>query len=163
KVARARMEVEAARTSSAAALAKAQAELALAEEARKRFVEIEAPLKEARSQLDLQEAQDSLADNREELDQLEMMYKEDDHADKTKEIVLRRGKRRLERAEQRFHLQERERDSLPGELAQSRTKLELAVTEKKVELERVQRAAESEALDKDTALLGAQAELARVE
>jgi hypothetical protein len=162
-VTRARLEVEAARKSSAVALDKAKAELALAEEARKRFVEIEAPIKETRAQLELQDAQDSLADNREEMEQLEMMYKEDDLADKTKEIVLRRGKRRLERAEQRLKLQERERTSLTGELEQQRIKLDLAVTEKKAELERVQRSTESEALDKDTALLGAQAELARVE
>jgi hypothetical protein len=163
KVTRAKMDVEAAKRSSTAAIDKAKAELALAEEARKRFVEIEAPLKEAREQLDLQEAQDSLADNREELEQLEMMYKEDDLADKTKEIVLRRGKRRLERSEDRLKLQERERASLPGELEQSRIKLEQAVTDKKVELERAQRAADGEALEKETALLSAQAELARVE
>jgi hypothetical protein len=163
KVARARMDVEANRRSDAAALEKAKAELAQAEQARKRFGEEEAPIKTERAQLDLQEAQDSLAENREELDQLEMMYKADDLADKTKEIVLNRGKRRLERAQQRLALQQREANSLQSELDQTRAKLELAVTEKKVELERMQRSVESDALEKDTAVLSAQAELARVE
>ena len=52
----------------------------------------------SRAELGFQFAQDGAKEAEQELQQLEMMYQEDEFADKTKEIVLERGRRRLERS-----------------------------------------------------------------
>ena len=46
----------------------------------------------------------SLAEAQQELEQLELMYSEEEFADQTKEIVLERGRRRLERTQRDLEL-----------------------------------------------------------
>ncbi|MGH7150446.1 MAG: hypothetical protein ACREIU_07105, partial [Planctomycetota bacterium] len=70
--------------------AKKDHDLALARQ--RDFEEKEDPQRRARARLELQQASDMLDEAKEELEQLEMMYKEQDLADKTKEVVIRRGK-----------------------------------------------------------------------
>jgi len=101
---------------------------------------------------------------KEELEQLEMMYKNQDLADMTKEIVIRRGKRRVERATQRLALQEREHQRLEqNTLPLERTKLAGEVEEKTRDLERARRTSESSLLDRRIALMSAESDVVRIE
>ncbi|MFO0983137.1 MAG: hypothetical protein U1E76_15635 [Planctomycetota bacterium] len=162
KLARAELELSSLAAVSRVAAEKARAELEMATAALKLFDESEAPIKSARARLEVQQSEDNLADQREEMQQLEMMYKEDDLADKTKEIVLRRGQRRLERATQQLELQKAETDKLLNrDLAESRRKLQLAIAEKEAEVARQERAMQGEQMDKEMAVMSAQADLAR--
>lgn len=81
------------------ALEKAERALDMEERKFATFQEDELKSRIAWSELRLQQGQDRLMEDREELQQLEQMYSSDDFADGTKEIVLERGRRRLERSE----------------------------------------------------------------
>lgn len=81
-----------------------QAELAARDAARalERFEKVEGPALQKDVQHDLQSAENSLADEREELSQLEGMYKGTQLATETKEIVLERARRALRLSEERL-------------------------------------------------------------
>ncbi|MBN2022441.1 MAG: HlyD family efflux transporter periplasmic adaptor subunit [Pirellulales bacterium] len=69
-----------------------------------RFMKIELPTARESADFYLKMAADNLAYEREELDQLEKMYKADDLTEETEEIVLRRAKDSVERAEHSYKL-----------------------------------------------------------
>lgn len=81
-----------------------QAELAARDAARalERFEKVEGPALQKDVQHDLQAAENALADEREELSQLEGMYKGTQLATETKEIVLERARRALRLSEERL-------------------------------------------------------------
>jgi flagellar hook-basal body complex protein FliE len=160
---RATMDADQQRLDGAAAVEKAKFELATATKARDHFVNVEMPIKGARSQLDLQQAKDYLSEQEEELQQLELMYKKDDLADKTKEIVLARTKRRLERARQGLALQQKDLDDLlnvqqPDQLH----KLEVGVADRTADLRRAEFGLRSGQIDKDMAVKTQQVEVNRL-
>ena len=139
-------------------------ELELAQGELRQFDEIDSPDRLARERLSLTRSQDGLAEQEEELAQLEMTYAEVDLSDKTREIVLRRNHRRVERAKEELALAERaltklEQHTLPRE----RAKLALEVDEKTHALENAQRTAEIGLLGKNIALEEARAAVAKQE
>lgn len=163
KLQKARFDLENQEVSSRDAVAKSEAELELATAKLALFEESEAPARLQKERLDLHDARDSLDDAQEELAQLEMMYGEEDLADKTREIVLRRGQRRLERSRKRLELKERELRTLEaGTLPQDRTKLVVEKEEKGRALEAARRAAEASLLEKRIGLVQVENEMARL-
>jgi hypothetical protein len=146
------------------AAVKLQKDLGLAKIKLETFEKREMPAKIAKAQLDLQNSRDGLDNSQEELEQLEIMYKEQDLADKTREIVIRRAKRDLERARQRLGLQEAEATLLTERtLPQDREKLALDVEEKEREIARAERAAQKATLEKRIALMAAESDIKRIE
>jgi hypothetical protein len=126
-----RLRLKQAEADDKAALARLDAERALAEAELKQFDEQDAPNRIAQKRIEAQSVRDQLADDQEELHQLELMYAAEDLADQTKQIVLQRGKRRLVRSQDRLGVEERElavfeQFTLPRE----RTKLELELAAK---------------------------------
>ncbi len=164
KVKRASIDAERQRIENGGALEKVARELELAKKALGHFEAVELPQRLARAALDLQEAQDGLAEQDEEMKQLALMYAADDLADKTKEIVLARGRRRFERAKQRLDLARKEHDDLTGvQLPEQRDRLRVAVNEKELDVQRAKLTAATAEMDKGTAQLEAEMALAKAE
>ena len=127
------------------------------------FEQHDAPQQLDEAGLKLLRAEDWVKDSEEELAQLEMMYAEEDLADKTREIVLERSRRRLERARRdlalkRTALTNLEEHSLPREAAELRSQM----AEKARLLENLRRALEAHRLEKHIELMKAQDEVARI-
>lgn len=160
--------VEAARAALAAeeaaardAVALAEAELEIAKKSLAQFDSTGSAIRLDRERLNLAGAQDRHREAEEELRQLEMMYAEQDLADKTREIVVNRGRRSLERAAKALDIQLRELSALESQgLPQERAKLALDVDRKTRELERARRSAADSVREKRIALLGAESDLA---
>jgi len=127
------------------ALAVAKAELALAEAALATFQQYERMDRQAESELELQGVRDRAQEAAEELAQLEVMYREQDLDDRTREFVLSRGRRDAQRAQQRIQLAERAHERLVREdLPREETKLRLEVDQARAALAAAEHA---EALD----------------
>jgi hypothetical protein len=160
KLERATMDADQQRIDGAAAVEKAKFELTVATKARDHFVNVEMPQKTTRAQLDLQQGKDSLTEQEEELQQLELMYSKDELADKTKEIVLARSKRRLERLRQNLALQQKDLDDLVNvQQPEALRKLEAAVTDKTGDHRRAEFGLRSGQIDKDMAVKAQQNEV----
>ena len=69
------------------------------EEDRRYYMETEAPLSRRTADIILEQSRQTLEYQQEELEQLEKMYKEDDLTEETEEIVLRRARSAVERAQ----------------------------------------------------------------
>ena len=119
----------------ALAMKKFETDASVAEIAFQRFVETDRELRLKEAATRIQQSKDNLADQEEELAQLEKMYKADELVEETEDIVLKRSRRQLERS--RFWLSAqlvrdewwrtqdfpREKDNL--EAAKRRTAMEL--------------------------------------
>jgi multidrug resistance efflux pump len=81
-----------------AAVERAVADARRADEALSTFEKEQAPLRREQAALELERVKDSITDQKEELAQLEKMYKADDLVEETEEIVMKRAKRALERS-----------------------------------------------------------------
>ena len=107
----------------------------------------------------LKSVRDMVEGSEEELDQLEKMYKADDLTEETEEIILKRARREVERAQFSFKVSQVQHDrrveqELPREkrlkevtkdrealsLAKARVNLPLTLSQKTVELEKLQHA-----------------------
>ena len=122
------------------ALAKARTEKEIAERHLRQFSDVDLPRRQEEGRLKLLQGQDNLQDAKEELAQLEDMYKDGDLADKTREIVLQRGKRRVERTVKWLALQEIELRSLETfHLPVEKEKLTLALKDKADALAKAER------------------------
>lgn len=109
-------------------LAHLREDLAMAEAKLQNFVAVTLPSRKARAELDLRGARDFATEAAEELRQIEIMYEEQDLADKTAEFVVSRGQRRAERAARRIEIQEAEVASLVAhELPQEQMRHEQTV------------------------------------
>jgi len=163
KLDRAQMDVDQQKSDGDAAVAKATVERDLARKALAHFDAVDMPQRLAKAVLDLKDSSDYMTEQEEEMQQLELMYSKDDLADKTKEIVLARGKRRLDRAKQRYALAQKDHDDLKGvQLPEQRDKLVQALKEKELELQRAQFNAKAGAMDKETAVLAARQEIEKL-
>ena len=80
-------------------LAKVRRAKKLAEEDMKLFLKVEKPAKVRNSEFSVESAENFLAYEKEELRQLEKMYKADDLTEETEEIILRRGRDSVKRSE----------------------------------------------------------------
>jgi hypothetical protein len=128
------------------------------------FDESEAPNRLAKAKLELARRRDALAEQEEELAQLEMMYEQQDLSDKTREIVLARGKRRVERAQEELAIAERETTALESRtLPRERGKLALEIEIKERELLESKSDAEATLLEKRLALRAAEDAIAAAE
>jgi hypothetical protein len=146
------------------AIHRAEVEHQIAVSKLKKLEERDAPLRVAEARLHLRGSEDGHKEAEEELAQLEMMYAEEDLADKTREIVLNRGRRRLERARtglanQQTSIENLEKHTLPLETAESRNQVE----QKAEALAAARRAAAVNMMDKETAVVTAKNEIARIE
>ncbi len=140
--------------------ARKQAELELARGELTQFDESDTPNQLAKSKLELARRRDSLTEQQEELSQLEMLYEKQDLADKTREIVLQRGRRRVERAQDELTIAEREAATLETRtLPRQRARLALGVEAKARELAEGKPEAEVAQLERRLALRTAEAEL----
>ena len=124
------------------------------------FTRRTAPNRVETARLDLTRSEDRVQDAEEELHQLEIMYGEDDFAEKTKEIVLERGRRRLERSRVSFELQRQRfatltEKTIPREISEH----ELSLERKAKALEKTQRSVEAARVDKDIELRTSRSEI----
>jgi len=160
KLAIARLQLELGQHRAQSGRARREAELQLARGELTQFEESDAPNQLAKSKLEIQRRRDSLFEQQEELAQLEMLYEKQDLADKTREIVLQRGKRRVERAQEELAIAEREAATLETKaLPRQRAKLALEVESRTRELDEQRAEAEVGQLEKRLALRAAEAEL----
>lgn len=102
---KAKMQLDITEKQNALAIDKAKKDLELSQRKLKNFKEKGRPERIERADLGLAFAQDSFKEAEQELEQLEKMYKDDQFADMTKEIVLERGRRRLERSRKSLQIE----------------------------------------------------------
>ncbi|MCP4246725.1 MAG: hypothetical protein GY778_06720 [bacterium] len=164
KLHRAGMAGRQAATLNEVALAKAERELVLQQQRFATFHERSVPNRIAWAQLRLTRAEDGLKETHEELAQLEALYAAEEFADGTKEIVLDRGRRRLERAKRDLELRREDfailtEKTIPAETVDQELKLELKVQA----LAKARRDAEASELDNKIGLLGAENGVAKLE
>jgi hypothetical protein len=106
----ARAQEQAQGAASALAVARVESELKDLTDQLAQLEQFDMPARVAKAKLGLSVSRDQLAEQEEELAQLEMMYKDADLADKTREIVLQRGKRRVKSAKERLECEARIRE-----------------------------------------------------
>lgn len=146
------------------AVAAAEFELQMAQRRLETLRTREIPVRVARAEQGLVGAQDRVTEEQQELEQLELMYQDEQIADKAREIVLERAARRLERSRTNLDLQQRElvtlkERTIPVELAEA----EQGVLQKEQALQRARREAETGRIDRDISIINAQAEVLRLE
>jgi len=145
-------------------IAKAEQDLDIATTKLQHHEQYTAPNRLARGQLDQRQAEDRYKESQEEMEQLELMYAEEDFAEKTKEIVLQRGRRRLERSRTNLDIRSKtflflQNHSLPLEHKELQFKLEQAGLLR----DKTRRDAKASELDKQIAILTAEAEVAKLD
>jgi hypothetical protein len=146
------------------AIEKAEVDLEIARKELRVFNEISAPNRIARAELSFQWAEDNLTDAREELRQLELMYEDDQFADQTKEIVIDRARRRLQRTERDIELRREELKTLKEiSLPMERKQKELAVVRSEESLEKLRRDRKTSEIGEEIGLIGAEMEIIRTE
>ncbi len=146
------------------ALTKLEKELGMEQERFQTFNELTVPSRIQRAQLDLLRAEDRTRDAEEELRQLELMYSEDDFADQTKEIVLDRGRRRLERSHTDLELRRKSHAVLIEKTIPMETRERQMGLEKKIsDVEQARRDVEAMLLDHTIKLLSAESEITKTE
>ncbi len=160
KLRQAQLESNAGKRSADSAVEQAQAELSLAERKLVQFRELDSRQKIEEARLDLRGARDRQQEAAEELQQIELMYKDQDLDDRTAEFVIQRGRRNAERAAARIALSELGLQSLvehevPTEIRQR----ELNVTQKRVAYEAAKRARESHQLKSQISVATAESEI----
>ncbi len=156
----ARLQLELGQHRAESSRARKQVELELARGELSQFDESDATNQLARSKLELTRRRDSLTEQQEELAQLEMLYEKQDLADKTREIVLQRGQRRVARAQDELAIGEREAVALETKsLPRQRARLALELEAKTREFDELKPEAEASMLEKRMAVRAAEAEL----
>lgn len=115
------------------------------------------------AQLQVRQSKDAIEDAADELEQLKKMYGENELADATKEIVIKRGERQLVRAREHLSIQEANLAKVLGEITVEREKLVLEHRQKREEKEQAAAKAESLAHQKRAALADAQAALKKAQ
>ncbi|MFN0008812.1 MAG: hypothetical protein ACKVXR_13000 [Planctomycetota bacterium] len=130
----ARMELEIAKLSSAAeereadaSVKEATVKLEAAKKELDNFLNLDKPTQVADRQLSLDRSQQNMEESRQELAELEAMYKQEDFAELTKELVLSRGRKRLEFSQRGYELAKKGQEELMGhELPKKEKELTLA-------------------------------------
>lgn len=158
------LEQQSSEADEALALERAQLDSRNATQDLEHFLAEEKPNRLAEDALGVQASWDGLLETREELAQLEMMYKDSALGDATAEITLNRTKRRLQRAEEGHRLrQARSEDLKTLTLPRDEERLRLEVKAKSVALESAQRAVEKGKLTRADALHQLDVEAAKLE
>ncbi len=162
-VTKAGLDIEHQRQSNDENLGKARREVELAQAVLAKLRDHEIRVRIEQTRLNLIGATDRLREAEEELQQLQMMYSEEDLADKTAEIVIRRGQRRIERARQNLEIRKTELNILESETIP----LEIAQHEHKVDLSEkaanaASRKATSDMVQKQISFLSAENNIIRI-
>ena len=164
KLVKAQVAAEHAQIQNQIAVAEAEGELELEQRRLAAFRDRSAPSRIEWSRLGLLRAEDRVKEAEEELTQLKLMYAEEDFADQTKEIVLERGRRRLERSRRDLELRTEDHAILTDEtIPTEQREHELNVEKKTEALHKIRRDAEASALDNQIQITSAEAEVARLE
>ncbi len=142
----------------------AEREVRDAERALEAWTRHEGPSKAGEAELDLQRMRNRLTDTRLELEELEAMYAEHDFAEATKELVLSRGRRNLQVAEEATGLAERNFQFLVDEeMPKRQADLEHALMRAKAALEARRLELRMEELEHAEALRQAKRKLAELQ
>jgi hypothetical protein len=164
RLSRAQLAREHAEAQFAESVSNAETDLELARVRLQDFTEVEVPQRTAWSELSLQRSEDGLKHAREELEQLELMYSEEQFADQTKEIVLERARRQLQRSERDAELRRKDHERLiEVELPLQTIEHERAVQNAERGLAQLRRGRAAEQIDQRVGVLGAEAEIVRLE
>jgi len=146
------------------AAARVEAELKDLEDQLAELERVSGPARVAKAKLDLALARDALAEQEEELAQLEMTYKAGDLADKTSEIVLTRGKRHVERAKEKLELETKDEQALEeAVLPHEHDKLVRQIALKQHDLERAHHDGDVQMQEKHIAVEAADLEVMRAQ
>jgi hypothetical protein len=144
-------------------LKRAEEELQLSRDALAQFERVDSKTRIEQARLNMKRMEDGLAEAEEELQQLEFMYQDQDLADKTKEIVLRRGKRRVERSKAQMAIEKQNLETLETKTLPLESKrLKMDLESKELALEAVRRAKVSQEADRKMAQLAAEGELVKM-
>jgi hypothetical protein len=163
KLAKAKVQIELTEKQNTQAVEKAKKDIEVAERKLKNFKEKSRPERIERAELGLAFGQDSVKEAEQELEQLEIMYKDDQFADKTKEIVLERGRRRLERTKKSLAIESGAIALLKNEtLPLEELEQELALKDKREAFEKMQRDQELGMIDQRVGLIAAEGEVLRL-
>ena len=128
------------------------------------FIQEQMPNRVAEDALGLQGSWDGLLETREELAQLEMMYKDSALGDATAEITLNRTKRRLQRAEESHRLREKRTEELKSlTLPREEERLRLELKADTVALDSAKRAVDKGRLSRAEALRNLDTEAAKLD
>jgi multidrug resistance efflux pump len=135
---KARQELEIGERSDALALERAENERRLAQEKLQSYVDFDAPQERAERELALIRSQDSIDNQKEELAQLKKMYSSEELTTATAEIVVRRTERNLARSTAALdHSKKRFEKLIKVEQPEETKRLELALRQKELDLERL--------------------------
>lgn len=139
-------------------------ELELARRRYDQFMQKSLPSRIAWSELGLLRVADNITEAREELEQLEMMYREDEVDEKTKEIVIGRSRVRLERSLRDQELRQADFDTLMNESIPIETReQELRLEDAEQTLERARESLLISELDRRINIIGAEDEITRIQ
>jgi hypothetical protein len=164
KLVKAQVAAEHSQIQNQIAVTEAEGELELEQRRLAAFRDRSAPNRIEWSRLGLLRADDRVKEAEEELTQLKLMYAEEDFADQTKEIVLERGRRRLERSRRDLELRTEDHAILTDEtIPTEQREHELNVEKKTEALRKIRRDAEASALDNQIQITSAEAEVVRLE
>jgi hypothetical protein len=159
-----KLDHENAQTKYEQSLARTKIDLEIAKKKLQDYKQIHVPTRIARAELNLKWAESALLEAQQELEQLELMYSEEQFADKTKEIVIERAKRQLERTQRDTELRREEHKTLLGITIPQETKdQELGVEDKERALAQTLREEPSTRIDRQIAVMNAEAEITRLE
>ena len=123
-----RLGVEADEREARNAIEDAELKLQIAMKDRDNFKGVEKPLKLADSKLDFDRSAQRMKESEQELKELENMYKQEEMAELTKELVLQRGRANLEFAKRSLELQQQKMANVKDhELAKKEKEVDVAV------------------------------------
>ncbi len=162
KLARSEAEGRIAQEASRDELARAEREAEWAARRLQGYMEKEKGFQQESIRLNEQTQQNWIADQRDELEQLEKMYREDELVDATEELVLKRSRRDLGASTARASLSHQQNEytlSVPEAIKQQG--LELDAAQKRAALERQQRSATLAQASREDDLARARFDLAR--
>lgn len=160
---KAKLQIDITEKQNALAIDKAKKDLELAQRKLRNFKEKGRPERIERADLGLAFAQDGLKEAEQELEQLEKMYKDDQFADMTKEIVLERGRRRLERSRKSLQIETAAVAVLKGEtLPIEELEQETGVKDKTEALDKLQIDQSLGMIDLRIGLISAEGEVLRI-
>lgn len=127
----------------ALAMLKAKLDLDAAETNWTRWQEYEKAFRLQEQDMRLQQQRDSMADAKEELDQLEKMYKADEITEETEEIVLRRNRRDFERRKKFMAMfEQRDQSWREKDFPRDQVNAETAIKRARIDFERTKLAIE---------------------
>ena len=145
-------------------LAKTEAELDLAQQRYQNFMEKSLPSRIAWQELTQKRVADNVKEAQEELEQIEMMYRQDEVDEKTKEIVVERSRVRLERSQRDQDLRRIDFETMMNlSIPIEKREQEMSLQEKEQALERLKESMRLSELDEKINLMGAEDEITRLQ